>query len=160
MHFLCNPYGSHTSMKNSVSMFHAPYAPLHDPHIAPYAKTKVLRFLSQRTFYGIRNSPTPSMKNSASMFRPGRHRNELCDPQIPPNAKTQVRRKLSRRVFCGIRMGPTRARKILRRHFTSQTHRKALRDVQIPPDATHKVGVTCPSTLFVESIPVPHEHEK
>jgi hypothetical protein len=151
MRFLCNPYGSHTSMKNSVSMFRAPYAPLHDPHIAPYAKTKVLCFLSRRTFYGIRTSPTPSMKNSALMFRPGRHRNELCDPQIPSK---------SRRVFCGIRMGPTRARKILRRHFTSQTHRKALRDVQIPPDATHKVGVMCPSTLFVESIPVPHEHEK
>jgi hypothetical protein len=28
------------------------------------------------------------------------------------------------------------------------------------PDAKHKIGITCPAELFVESVPVPHEHEK
>jgi hypothetical protein len=41
-----------------------------------------------------------------------------------------------------------------------QTHRNALRHPQIPPDAKHEFDVTCPSSLFVESLLVPVEHEK
>jgi hypothetical protein len=44
--------------------------------------------------------------------------------------------------------------------FVGQTHRNALRDPQIPSDAKHKFIIMCLSTLFVESIPVPPEHEK
>jgi hypothetical protein len=44
--------------------------------------------------------------------------------------------------------------------FTPQTHRNPLRDVQIPPDAKRKVQRNVGITFFVESIPVPPEHEK
>jgi hypothetical protein len=46
------------------------------------------------------------------------------------------------------------------RRFVPRTHRNALRDPQIQLDARHKFGLTCPGALFVESLPVPHEHEK
>jgi hypothetical protein len=62
--------------------------------------------------------------------------------------------------FCGIRTGPARATKIMRRHFTHLTHRNPLRDPHILSDEKHMFSVTRPGTHLVESIPVPHEHEK
>jgi hypothetical protein len=61
--------------------------------------------------------------------------------------------------FYGNRTGPTRVLKIVCRCFTPQTHRIALRDPQIPSDGKHKLGVTYPDALLVESVPVLHEHE-
>jgi hypothetical protein len=39
-------------------------------------------------------------------------------------------------------------------------HHNAQSDLEIPLDAKQKFGVARLGTLFVDSIPIPHEHEK
>jgi hypothetical protein len=39
-------------------------------------------------------------------------------------------------------------------------YQSALRDSHIALEEKHKFSVTCPESLFVESVPVPSEHEK
>jgi hypothetical protein len=41
-----------------------------------------------------------------------------------------------------------------------QMQRNALRDPQIPPDRKNMFGVTCHGALFMETAPIPLDHEK
>jgi hypothetical protein len=88
------------------------------------------------------------------------HCNALHDLHIPANENTHIWHDVSRRAFSGIRTDPTRARKIVRQRFVPWTRHNELCDPQILPDVKHNFSVTCPDGLFVESLPVRHEHEK
>jgi hypothetical protein len=48
----------------------------------------------------------------------------------------------------------------VRQYFAPWTHRNALRDLQISPDTKTQVCRNVPDAIFVESVPVPLEHEK
>jgi hypothetical protein len=99
--FLWNPYCTHQSTKNSASMLRARRHrnALHDPQIAPDAKTQVRRKVSQRIFCGIRTGPTQERKIVHRHFASRTHGNALHDSQILPEAKTQVRLNVSHHTF-------------------------------------------------------------
>jgi hypothetical protein len=76
------------------------------------------------------------------------------------NIKTQFQHNVSWRAFYGNRTGPTRVGKIVRRRFIPRSnamHYVTRRSNQMQK---HKFDVTYPGALFVESIPVPPEHEE
>jgi hypothetical protein len=128
---------------------------LHDPQIPLDAKTQVRSNLSRCTFYVIRTGPIRAWKIMHQRFAPRSHQNALRDPQILLDAKTQVRCTVSQRAFYVNRTRSAREWKIMHWRFTPECTGICYVTCISHQMQKHKFSVTCPDTLFMESVSVP-----